>query len=105
MVETSFKTDALNASETGKSREGVLKKLLETQDAYVIELEAKCKFLSSQLIGRDSQASLSAEGFVSIDIEQFEQTVMSLPDRVQFIIKTLNPYTDHLVIRNALDAL
>jgi hypothetical protein len=37
---------------TGKNRETVLKRLLETQDAYILELEAKCKFMSTQLVDK-----------------------------------------------------
>ena len=34
----------------GSGKEAVLRKLLETQDNYIYELEAKCKAMSAQLI-------------------------------------------------------
>lgn len=38
-------------SDTGnRNKESILKKLLETQDAYILELEDKCKFLSGQVL-------------------------------------------------------
>ena len=39
------------------NKEAVLRKLLETQDTYIHELEAKCKAMTAQLLsGPDSQS-------------------------------------------------
>ena len=38
------------AQNVAGSKEAVLRKLLETQDTYIHELEAKCKAMTAQLL-------------------------------------------------------
>ena len=51
------------------SKEAVLRKLLETQDTYIHELEAKCKAMTAQLLSDQGttgfQPELSADGRLS----------------------------------------
>ena len=57
-----------------KNKENILKKLLETQDAYILELEEKCKFLSGQVLDlphqkQESQGWIGSENIRFTDLK------------------------------------
>jgi len=85
------------ANSVGGSKEAVLRKLLETQDSYIHELEAKCKAMTAQLMSDQGQLNLSLEGeifsassqglqFHSIDLEQLETSEEPAGDKIDKVI-------------------
>ena len=53
-VSTNSMLTQVAANKASGSKEAVLRKLLETQDTYIHELEAKCKAMSAQLLSPDN---------------------------------------------------
>ena len=51
------------AQKVAGSKEAVLRKLLETQDNYIHELEAKCKAMSAQLLSDQGGSTTYLGGF------------------------------------------
>ena len=79
------------AKKVAGSKEAVLRKLLETQDTYIHELEAKCKAMSAQLMSTDHQTykkdgSPGRGGDKAIDLSMLETSQESSGDKIDRVI-------------------
>ena len=76
------------SSGVGGGKEAVLKRLLETQETYIIELESKCKALTDQITDTPMKvkAQTSAKSDLAIDLVSFEHMQASFVDKLANLV-------------------